>query len=433
MNKITRRHFLCSSIVVGTGLTLGITGCAGDDDDSDNEGSAAQTEAKFGIISDPHIYDLSLGTTGEAFQEALDSDRKMFLESVEILETIVADLLTEELDFVLVPGDLTKDGERICHEKFRSIMMPLRDAGIPVYVVPGNHDINNSHAYSYSGSIEASVPNVSPAEFEEIYEDFGFGAAIYKDSNSLSYIAEVADNVWLFAIDSCKYGHTAGEITEAAQQWIKDMLAQASAEGKLVFGMLHHGMTPHFALQPMMFGEYVIDDYEAVGKTLADAGLNLFFTGHFHAQDIAVKEFEASTLYDVETGSSVTAPSPYRVVELDIPSKSFDIYSSVVETLPSMPDFATYKEEFLNSGMLRLNEAYLTALGLDTSLAPATSEIYISHLKGDEPGYTNMSAGTAAAVNYMITNSDPTYVQLGYGLVDWAEDDTPDGESKITL
>ena len=68
------------------------------------------------MLSDLHVYDTSLGSSGSAFERYLAADRKMLLQSREILESMVASLLAVDgLQMVIIPGDLTKDGERLCH------------------------------------------------------------------------------------------------------------------------------------------------------------------------------------------------------------------------------------------------------------------------------------------------------------------------------
>jgi len=435
MAQISRRNFVRSSIVLSTALSLGLTGCGGG-----SSNGSTQTSAKFAVLSDPHVYETSLGTSGTAFQTYLAHDRKMLTESTEILEAVVSDLLDiDNLDFVLVPGDLTKDGEYVCHEKFVSIMEDLTQEGIKVYVVPGNHDINNPHAVSFNGDSTTAVDSITPEGFALMYADFGYDDAIFKDPNSLSYIAEVANNVWLFAIDSCKYDNnvtspeTSGEISADTLSWILEKLEYALSLGKLPVGMLHHAVTPHFAAQMQFFSEYVLDDYATLGETLADAGLNIFFTGHFHAQDIIKTEFTNSELYEVETGSTVTAPCPYRVIEIDVPTATLDIASFQIDDIPSVNDFATYKSNFTSAGMLELYTALLPSFGIDAAVAPAAAEIHVMHYAGDE-AYTSLSATADAIVQSLLGSSNSDTVSLGYALADWATDSGPaDNDTTISL
>ena len=147
-------------------------------------------KADFAVFSDPHLYDSNLGTSGSAFEAYLKQDRKLLAESEAILQSMISTLSAEKLDFVLIPGDLTKDGELSGHQKMAAYLRTLESSGKKVYVVPGNHDINNSHAVRFSGSSAEPVQTINPNDFATIYSDFGYSEAIERDPNSLSYIAE---------------------------------------------------------------------------------------------------------------------------------------------------------------------------------------------------------------------------------------------------
>ena len=230
-------------------------------------GSAGHTgpvhDVKFGVFSDPHFYDMDLGTTGIAFETYLAYDRKMLRESNAILDAALAGLLTEDVDFVLVTGDLTKDGAKSSHQKFAMKIAGLEAVGIEVYVVPGNHDVLNPHAVSFSGDTMTPVAHVTPAEFEEIYGEFGYDEAIIRDPNSLSYVAEPAPGVWLLALDTCKYDdnlangspETSGAYSPTTMAWALEMIRTAKHNHKRIIGMQHHGLLEHYTGQTaFMFG-----------------------------------------------------------------------------------------------------------------------------------------------------------------------------------
>src|SRR6056297_3759987 len=124
--------------------------------------SATGQTAHFMVFSDPHYYDPSLGTEGEAFQQYLDGDRKLLKESRELLIEALLKISNSDAEFVIVPGDLTKDGTRVSHEMFAAMIRELEDKGKQVYVVPGNHDINNGHSFAFQGEKKVPVENVSP-------------------------------------------------------------------------------------------------------------------------------------------------------------------------------------------------------------------------------------------------------------------------------
>ena len=92
----------------------------------------SEPNATFLVFSDPHYYDPSLGLDGDAFQDYLDHDRKLLRESRELIQ-VASDLVVDaKPDFLLVPGDLTKDGTLVSHEQFAALMgemgnpMPIR-------------------------------------------------------------------------------------------------------------------------------------------------------------------------------------------------------------------------------------------------------------------------------------------------------------------
>ena len=266
---------------------------------------------KFMVISDIHYFDPSLFTlpANAYFQGYLAADRKLIIESSAILKNVLATVMTEKPDFLLVTGDLTKDGEKIDHLAVAALFKTLSDNGIKVLVIPGNHDVNNPAAASYTGSGTTTIANVSAADFASIYGNSGYGNAVERDPNSLSYVSEPVTGVWVMGIDACHYSpsETAGSISATTLAWVKSIITKSKAQNKILLSMMHHGIVEHFVGQSTMFSEYLISDWKNVSSMLADSGLNVVFTGHFHAQDISKGTGNKGYLYDIETGSTVTA------------------------------------------------------------------------------------------------------------------------------
>ncbi|RLB89917.1 MAG: metallophosphoesterase, partial [Deltaproteobacteria bacterium] len=169
------------------------------------ESTLSYPNTRFLVASDLHFYDTSLGTEGKAFQKYLDEDRKLLVLSEEIIGTAMAKMAVEEADFVLIPGDLTKDGERICHQGIARHLKALTDAGKKVFVVPGNHDISNPDSVRFVGDKTEPEPSIGPAAFKQIFKEFGYGQAIAQDPDSLSYVAEPVPGLLLLALDSNRY------------------------------------------------------------------------------------------------------------------------------------------------------------------------------------------------------------------------------------
>ena len=69
--------------------------------------------------------------------------------------------------------------------------------------------------------------------------------------------------------------------------WATEQIKAAKAKGDRVIGLSHHGFVPHFSMEPDILKMYLIEDYDKIAAQLADAGLEMIFTGHMHANDIA--------------------------------------------------------------------------------------------------------------------------------------------------
>lgn len=288
--------------------------------------SAGQSKSvRIAVASDVHVMAPSLLVSeGEAYAEYMKNDRKLLKESPALLDALTARMIDEHPDFVFLTGDLTKDGELESHRYLvEHCLKKLAAAGIAAYVIPGNHDVNNPHAEHFDGSKAERVETVSPKTFSEIYADYGYGKAVARDTASLSYVFQLTPTLRVLALDACKYylndfdknecRHD-GVLKEATIRFAEEQIAKAHAEGMHIIGMMHHGLMEHWKYQNRVLPGYVIDNSKDVCKRLRKSGLRVVFTGHLHAQDIVS---DGNGLYDVETGSLVSYPSPYRVAVLD--------------------------------------------------------------------------------------------------------------------
>ena len=356
--------------------------------------------ARLLVFSDPHYYAPALGTAGPAFASAVARDRKLIAESDAILRALVDLIAADAPAFVLVPGDLTKDGERPSHEAMAEYLHQIEAQGRQVLVVPGNHDIQNGDASIYAGDTVTPVDTISAADFAAIYRDFGYQDALARDPASLSYLAELVPGLWLLALDSCIYGDTrgssatSGRFTDETKAWIKAQLDRAARYRVRVLAMMHHGLVEHFGSQGLIFAEYLVADRDAIGALLIDDGVGAIFTGHFHANDITkgTPLGSAKSIYDIETGSAVTYPCPYRIV--DVASDTLTITTKHVTAidydLGAAPDFPTHAHDSLRVGLDHLISGLIQAPPYDmppeqaASVAPWLGDGLLGHYAGDE-------------------------------------------------
>jgi 3',5'-cyclic AMP phosphodiesterase CpdA len=357
---------------------------------------AVYPDTKFAVISDTHYYDDSLGTTGSAFEACLESDRKLIKSTAELMDYGVDKIEESGVNFVLVTGDLTKDGELLDHQRMAAELSKLRAKGIKVYVIPGNHDVNNPGAVRYDGDKTIPVDNISAAQFAEIYKDEGYGDAIMRDPSSLSYVAQPQEGLWIVGLDTCRYSENkkggeetvGGRLTAKEETWLEGVLKEAEAKGNAVIVIEHHGVVEHWTGQSKLHPDYLVSDYKNVGKLLSSYNVRVAFTGHYHAQDITCGDFgQYGSLYDIETGSLATPPCPIRYCSISGGSLSVTS-EKIVGEIHSGTSFAKDGETFVRETIYKeaiktLKGYFVTGSDADY-IANAVTDAFIAHYNGDE-------------------------------------------------
>jgi len=114
-------------------------------------------DVRLAVLSDLHYLDPALWGEGAAIEAYLREDRKLLRESAEILGEAMRLVATDPAQIVIVPGDLTKDGERSSHLQMARQLRGLESSGKQVFVVCGNHDVLNREAFRYEGDDHMQV------------------------------------------------------------------------------------------------------------------------------------------------------------------------------------------------------------------------------------------------------------------------------------
>lgn len=295
---------------------------------------------RIAVMSDLHYLSPDMIADTEDFEHAFNSDRKLLKESSSVLHEMLERVRADKPDILLVSGDLTKDGEQECHAALAKQLQQLQQdvPGLKIYVINGNHDIRNYNAKNFNTPDGKAVPatRTHPEDFKRIY-DFvysdptviaTFTPAAGNEAGSLSYVARPVEGLTIVAMDTCRYSkentsngtdehETSGAISADLEKWVIEQTAAAKARGDLVIGLEHHGLVPHFDVEPTILPMYLVNGYERIAQEYADAGMSAVFTGHMHAVDIAAMTTKAgNTFYDIETGSALTYPCPIRFVDL---------------------------------------------------------------------------------------------------------------------
>lgn len=268
---------------------------------------------KFTVIADTHYYDPSLGTTGESYALRSASDQKCLAETGAIIDAAFEKIAESDTQAVLIAGDLTNDGERVCHEKIREKLYTLQQKK-PVFVTTATHDwCCDQNPRRFDGEkVYHDVETLSHEELYAFYDDFGTGRArdrFITHLGTASYLADLSEDVVLLVLNDDQNGKGRAGYTPEHLDWIVETVRRESESGKTVIAMQHHLLYPH--LSPLLTERACCGDHEALLEILSEAGLRFLFVGHSHLQRIdRYVSPKGRELYAINVGSLCGYPAP---------------------------------------------------------------------------------------------------------------------------
>lgn len=286
------RNYFFYFLIIVVSLLFSITGCA-------------KPELTIVHVSDMHYFSPSL-IENENFmwKVTMESDGKDTVQSALIAQAFVDDMIKLKPDAVVVTGDLTLSGEEASHEELRDLLGKLKDIGIEVYVMTGNHDVNMT-AYRYTNDGVEEVPSFGSQRFEDHWWDFGYGDALSQDRWSNSYIAKLKEKTWLLSVDSNT--GSKGTIRKSTLDWIDENLAKANQEGIRVISATHQNLFVHN--ENFVWG-YQLNNAAALIELYEKYGVEVNLSGHLHVQTIV----ESNGIADIAVSALVDTPLQYGIL-----------------------------------------------------------------------------------------------------------------------
>ena len=283
-----------------------LTLCAGLAFCAEGHAEASSSGFRAVIASDLHYIAPELTDGGPGYQQILKNGDSKFMPYVEeITDAFLDEVLADPPDVVLLTGDLTFNGAEISHRRLAGKLQRLEDAGIPVLVLPGNHDVYNENAALYRGGSFERVPFASGESFAEIYRDFGPGEALSADSDSLSYVWQLNEQVWIMMLDE-NTAHDFCGLSDRSFQWIEAQLQKAREEGRFVLVAGHQNVFQHSIFR----GGYVIQGAQRLQELLRRYGVPLCLSGHLHTQHVLSED----GLTEIATSALCSYPCQYAVL-----------------------------------------------------------------------------------------------------------------------
>lgn len=292
--------------------------------EEEEETSEAEEEPiyqpKLMIATDIHYLAKGLaGEDSESFDKmALAVDGRSVHYLWEITDAFLEEVIRQKPEALILCGDLSTNGEMESHEEFAGKLQKVKKAGIPVLVIPGNHDINNPDASGYDKNITYQVPGVTAEDFASIYNEFGYSEAVSRDESSLSYMYRLDDNYWIMMLDTCQYtpvNLVGGMIQDGTYEWIEQMLDQAWDEGVQIIPVTHHNLLDQSGVSKEFYDNCTIEHDEKLINYLEDFGVILHLSGHLHVQHFKQKG-DSDGIFEIVTSSLTMAPFQYGVLEI---------------------------------------------------------------------------------------------------------------------
>ncbi|AMC94145.1 hypothetical protein AOC36_09135 [Erysipelothrix larvae] len=297
-------------------------------------------EVRIMIASDLHYLTPQLySQDNETFMKMIRySDGKMVHYAEEIVDSFINEVIETNPEVLILSGDLTFNGERLSHEALAQKLKRVKDAGISVFVIPGNHDFSQYAAFDYhdEGTAYQRADNTSINEFLNLYKDYGYSNYASMDQTSLSYRVILNDSVQLLFID-VNGNEKENVISDKTLTWIETQLIEAQQANSQVIVISHQNMVMH--TQRFSNG-FTIENNESLLNLFETYGVRLGFSGHLHIQDIATQ----SGFYDVASSSLSVLDHRYGILTihkdtsldyqtipltLDIPEDSTDFFNTI--------------------------------------------------------------------------------------------------------
>ncbi len=363
------------------------------------------------VAADIHYLAPSLTDGGEQFQLMVEhGDGKVVTYIEEITEAFLDEVVSLRPNALVLCGDLTLNGEKESHQELAKKLYRVEEAGVPVLVIPGNHDINNHQAARFEGPAHLPAEYTTPEEFREIYRDFGYDEAVSEDRGSLSYMYQLDENTRFLMLDTCQYRPVAqvgGAITSAGYDWIERQLEQAWDDRMDVIPVAHHNLLDE---SEIYVDNCTIEHGEQLVNMLEEWDVNVFLSGHLHVQHVKRSE-EDRGVWEMVTSSLATPACQYGVLDYrDDGSFTYKTWSLDVEGWArkngvkekDLLEFDEFKEPFLRRVFYNQSIAALHEMkGLTAEQKEQMSKLYA------ELNY-HYYQGTAYQVRDMV-KQDPVY------------------------
>ena len=225
----------------------------------------------------------------------------------EVLDAVCR--AAREADALILLGDSANNGRPEEHRRVTAFLKRVRaETGRPVYVLPGNHDLNRSDAARFEGDAVVPVESVSAADFRRIYAPFGYDEAWSADDHSLSYVYRLCDGLRILFVD-CNSDAGNDTIPSETFPWIESQLQDAQAAGERVIAVSHQTVLQH---NSRFADGFVIANCNRLLRLFRQYHVAVNLSGHMHIQHVR----QEGSFTEIVTGALSVLDCPCGVLRL---------------------------------------------------------------------------------------------------------------------
>jgi hypothetical protein len=292
---------------------------------------------RIAVSTDLHYLAPELQDGGKAFQEMMKmADGRITDRSAALLAAFTDRMKELHPDALILTGDLTFNGEKTSHRQIAGQLHRLRQEGIPVLVIPGNHDLENPLAGSYLGDEGEPAEAITKDDYQKLYQDLMLPdtdisrqnpesgvKVISRYPSSFGYVCALSDHLWVLAVDV--NGNTyPGEVSRGILSWAEGQLRKAKEQNITVIGISHQNLFSHNAL----FGpQYQMIGAEHLKELYQRYGVKLHLSGHTHVQHTLTE----NGVTEIVTSSLSLGSCSYGVLEMHPAERTAEYHTEMLE------------------------------------------------------------------------------------------------------
>lgn len=276
-----------------------------------NQTHAAKEPLTIWVASDLHHISPELIENSTEFTQMMkNADGKLSEYSSEIIDAFLEAVIDKKPDMLILPGDLTFNGELRSLGELKSKLTKVQNAGIPVLVIPGNHDISSPYAADYSNDEINMTENIEENSFKVLCSELGYKYAKSADANSFSYLYELAEDVDILMLDSNTKG-APGRVSSETLKWVRNALGTENNQDQgVTISVTHQNVV---AQNSFISDGFVIENSKEVQSLLEENDIKYNLSGHTHM----FHEAGEKGIKDINIGSLTVSPLQYLVLNID--------------------------------------------------------------------------------------------------------------------